>query len=79
MENLANKIDELEALMRKNLKFEQCGLLCFPETWLQEQIPDSKASLDFRQYKSTDSTKQHGRREELQCSLMTDRVIHHEL
>ena len=38
LRSLANKMGELEALTRKNLEFQQCSLMCFTETWLQEII-----------------------------------------
>lgn len=45
LKSLKNKMDELEALMRTNLEFEQCSINCLTEMWLQEHIPEPSISL----------------------------------
>nr|BAB83841.1 ReO_6 [Oryzias latipes] len=43
--SLANKVDELLLLLNKNSDFRCSSALCFTETWLSEQIPDSALHL----------------------------------
>nr|XP_054598774.1 uncharacterized protein LOC129163848 [Nothobranchius furzeri] len=43
--SLANKMDELQALSRTQPEYQQCSVMCFTETWLQDHIPDSNVSL----------------------------------
>ena len=42
---LADETDEPGALMSTNLEFQECSLMCFTETFLQEHIPDYSISL----------------------------------
>ena len=43
--SLANKMDELEALARTHREYRESSVMCFTETWLHEQIPDSNATI----------------------------------
>ncbi|KAK0132030.1 hypothetical protein N1851_033180 [Merluccius polli] len=43
--SLANKVDELEALTRTQREYRESSILCFTETWLHEQIPDSYVTV----------------------------------
>ena len=36
-------MDELEALARTQQEYRESSIMCFTETWLHEQIPDSHA------------------------------------
>lgn len=38
---LANKMDELAALVKTQREYRENSVLCFMETWLQEDIPES--------------------------------------
>ncbi|KAK7898229.1 hypothetical protein WMY93_019082 [Mugilogobius chulae] len=44
--SLCNKTDELTLLMRRNKDFSTSCVLCFTETWLNEQIPDRALHLE---------------------------------
>ena len=39
--SLPNKCDELLALVRNQRLYWECSLMCFTETWLHENVPDS--------------------------------------
>uniref|UniRef100_A0A3Q3AYX4 Endonuclease/exonuclease/phosphatase domain-containing protein n=1 Tax=Kryptolebias marmoratus TaxID=37003 RepID=A0A3Q3AYX4_KRYMA len=43
--SLANKLDELQALIRTQQEYRKCSIMCFTEAWLQDHIPDSNISL----------------------------------
>ncbi|KAI4877950.1 hypothetical protein NFI96_008564 [Prochilodus magdalenae] len=43
--SLANKTDELAALVRNQRLYRECSLLCLTETWLTGNIPDRDAKL----------------------------------
>lgn len=43
--SLVNKMDELEALTRTRREYRECSIMCFCETWLHEQTPDSAVAL----------------------------------
>ncbi|CAJ1081508.1 uncharacterized protein LOC121656906 [Xyrichtys novacula] len=43
--SLANKVDELEALTRTQREYRESSIMCFTETWLHEQIPDSNVTI----------------------------------
>lgn len=49
MRSLPNKMDVLEALTRTNLKFQQCSIIGFTGTRLQEHITDSSIFQPGRQ------------------------------
>lgn len=38
-------LDELEALARTQTEYIECSLMCFTETWLHDQIPDSNVTI----------------------------------
>uniref|UniRef100_A0A1A8CJ36 Reverse transcriptase domain-containing protein n=2 Tax=Nothobranchius kadleci TaxID=1051664 RepID=A0A1A8CJ36_NOTKA len=44
--SLSNKTDELALLMRRNRDFSSSSVLCFTETWINEQIPDCALHLE---------------------------------
>lgn len=47
--SLANKVDELESLIRTQREYRESSIMCFTETWLHEQIPDSNITIpDFQ-------------------------------
>lgn len=39
--SLTNKSDELETLVKTQKVYRECSLMCFTETWLNQNIPDS--------------------------------------
>ncbi|KAI4890783.1 hypothetical protein NFI96_007798 [Prochilodus magdalenae] len=43
--SLANKTDELAALVRNQRLYRECSLLCLTETWLTGNIPDSNVDI----------------------------------
>ena len=43
--SLANKVDELEALIRTQREYRESSIVCLTETWLHEQIPDSNITI----------------------------------
>lgn len=43
--SLANKVDELEALIRTQREYRESSIVCLTETWLHEQIPDSNVTI----------------------------------
>eukprot|EP00064_Thunnus_orientalis_P018456 superscaffoldBa00004262_g18555 len=46
--SLPNKSEELEALVKNQRAYRECSLMCFTETWLNNNIPDSCVELpDF--------------------------------
>ncbi|XP_047459459.1 NACHT, LRR and PYD domains-containing protein 12-like [Mugil cephalus] len=45
VKSLANKVDELEALVRTQREYRQSSIMCFTETWLHEKIPDSNVAI----------------------------------
>ncbi|CAL9695395.1 unnamed protein product [Knipowitschia caucasica] len=44
--SISNKTEELTALVRHQREYRQCGLMCFSETWLCGNIPDSVVALE---------------------------------
>lgn len=44
--SLANKMDELTMLTRKEKIFRECSVMCFTETWLHKNIPDPVVDLN---------------------------------
>ncbi|XP_015259301.1 PREDICTED: protein NLRC3-like [Cyprinodon variegatus] len=46
LETLSNKMDELALLMRRNKDLSSSCVLCFTETWISGQIPDSALHLE---------------------------------
>ena len=45
MRSLANKVDKLEALARTQREHREPSIMCFTDTWLHEQIPDSNVTI----------------------------------
>lgn len=43
--SLPNKSDELEILVKTQKVYRECCLLCFTETWLNQNILDSSMDL----------------------------------
>uniref|UniRef100_A0A3B1JXG3 Reverse transcriptase domain-containing protein n=1 Tax=Astyanax mexicanus TaxID=7994 RepID=A0A3B1JXG3_ASTMX len=43
--SLANKTDELAALVRNQRTYWECSLFCFTETWLTASIPDANVNI----------------------------------
>ncbi|KAI4895084.1 hypothetical protein NFI96_026219 [Prochilodus magdalenae] len=43
--SLANKTDELAALVRNQRLYRECSLLCLTETWLTGNIPDTNVDI----------------------------------
>lgn len=43
--SLVNKIDELESLVKTQRKYKECSMMCFTESWLHEQIPNSNMTI----------------------------------
>ncbi|XP_044041003.1 uncharacterized protein LOC122870707 [Siniperca chuatsi] len=43
--SLPNKSEELEALVKNQRAYRECSLMCFTETWLNNNIPDSCVDL----------------------------------
>ncbi|KAI4873044.1 hypothetical protein NFI96_028699 [Prochilodus magdalenae] len=44
--SLANKTDELSALIRTQREYRECSILCFTESWLNQNVPDSHLHLN---------------------------------
>ncbi|KAI4892795.1 hypothetical protein NFI96_002483, partial [Prochilodus magdalenae] len=44
--SLANKTDELSALIRTQREYRECSILCFTESWLNQNVPDSHVHLN---------------------------------
>ncbi|KAK0135746.1 hypothetical protein N1851_028369 [Merluccius polli] len=44
--SLANKVDELAALVKYDRMFRQCSLLCFTESWLNDNVPAAYTEMD---------------------------------
>lgn len=51
--SLANKIDELAALVKNVMIYRGCSLLCFTETWLTPRIPDLSGIITVRADRDT--------------------------
>ena len=45
VKSLAKKAIELTALIRSQREYQLCSLMCFTETWLQQDILDDKVSI----------------------------------
>lgn len=43
--SLANKADELAALVKTQREYRQCSIYCLSETWLHSLIPDSSVAV----------------------------------
>lgn len=43
--SLTNKMDELSVLVRGQLEYWECRVLCLTETWLNRKIPDCSVEL----------------------------------
>ena len=43
--SLANKAVELTALVRGQREYWKCSLMCFMETWLNQDIPNDNISI----------------------------------
>lgn len=43
--SVANKIDELSALIKTQREYRECSMLCFSESWLHADIPDANVSI----------------------------------
>lgn len=39
-------MDELTALARSQMEYQECSLMCFKEIWLHQDIPDDKVSIE---------------------------------
>ncbi len=59
--SLANKMNELLLLSRKNTDFYRSGILCFTETWLGEHIPASSLHPPSCHLLHDDCTKLSGK------------------
>ncbi|KAI4899536.1 hypothetical protein NFI96_002056 [Prochilodus magdalenae] len=46
MRSLANKTDKLSALIRTQREYRECSILCFTESWLNQNVPDSHVHLN---------------------------------
>lgn len=44
--SLFNKMDELSALTKMQREYRESSLMCFIETWLNQDVPDSTVTLD---------------------------------
>jgi hypothetical protein len=44
--SLVNKVDQLGALIRSQREYRECSLMCFTETWMQENIPDANTTMN---------------------------------
>ncbi|XP_030581547.1 uncharacterized protein LOC115777725 [Archocentrus centrarchus] len=61
--SLANKMDELTALVRSQREYRECSLMCFSETWLHQDIPDDNVSIDgFQTIRADRSYTESGKR-----------------
>jgi len=61
--SLANKTDELGALVMSERIFRESSLLCFTETWLHADYPDHSASLPgFRTVRADRDATQSGKK-----------------
>lgn len=62
--SLGNKLDELLALTGLHREFQECSIMCFTETWLNESISDSLVALDgfhlLRADRNTETGKKKG-------------------
>lgn len=43
--SLANKMEELEALVKTQRDYKECSIMCFTESWLHKQKPDSNVTI----------------------------------
>ena len=59
--SLANKMDELNASTRYLHEFRESCLMCFSETWLNDQIPDSNIELPNFDIVRGDRTPESGK------------------
>ena len=61
--SLANKMDELAGLVRTQRVFRESSVMCFTETWLHEDIPDSNVTVDgFQTVRADRSHRESGKR-----------------
>ena len=61
--SLANEMDEIVGLVRTQWVYCESSLLCFKETWLHEDIPDSNATVDgFQTVRADRSHLESGKR-----------------
>ena len=56
-------MDELAALMRSQCVFREASVVCFTETWLRDNIPDSTVNLaGFHCVRADRSCREGGKR-----------------
>lgn len=60
--SLTNKMDELSVLVRGQLEYWECRVLCLTETWLNRKIPDSSVELTVFLLVRVDREKQSGKK-----------------
>ncbi|XP_075955445.1 uncharacterized protein LOC142957475 [Anarhichas minor] len=61
--SLANKTDELGALVKPERDFRECSVMCFTETWLHADFPDHSASVPgFRTVRADRDVVQSGKK-----------------
>ena len=60
--SLANKTDELAALVKNQAEYKDSSLLCFTESWLHDNIPDCAVEQDGFTMVRADRNKDSGKR-----------------
>ncbi len=67
MRSLGNKMDNLAALTKSQREYLENSVLCFTETWLHKDIPNSSVSVDTfqvvqvnRNYRESGKRKSRG-------------------
>lgn len=60
--SLANKLDEITTLANSQREYRECSLLCFTETWLNEDIPDCAVEIPGFTLVQADRGTQSGKR-----------------
>jgi len=63
VQSLVNKMDELTSLTRSKSVFREGSVMCFTETWLHDNVPDTIVSLaGFQLVRADSSCKESGKK-----------------
>ena len=64
VQSLENKLDELTACVKFQHEYRTCSIMCYTETWLSDDVPDSHVNMEgfplFRSDRTKDSGKKNG-------------------
>ena len=64
VQSLGNKLDALSACVKFQHEYRTCSIMCYTETWLSDDVPDSHVNMEgfslFRSDRTKDSGKKNG-------------------